>query len=99
MSTDSTLPLLKQFATYVTNHRIIHGGFQLEYKFENGFGASLVQHQYSYGGKHGLYELAVLDKNGKLCYSTPLTDDVLGFLSEQDVKEKLLDIQALPSQH
>lgn len=89
-------PLLEQFATHVIDHRLLHDGFQLVYKFQNGYGASLIRHQYSCGAEYGLYELAVLDKKGNLCYNTPVTDDIMGFLSEQDVKEKLLDIQALP---
>ena len=41
--------------------------------FENGYGASVVRHEYSYGGKSGLYELAVLDSSGDLTYDTPIT--------------------------
>jgi hypothetical protein len=63
--------------------------------FENGYGASVVRHEYSYGGKNGLYELAVLDSSGDLTYDTPITNDVLGYLSEQDVTEILIKIQQL----
>jgi len=63
--------------------------------FENGYGASVVRHEYSYGGKSGLYELAVLDSSGDLTYDTPITNDVLGYLSEQDVTEILIKIQQL----
>lgn len=63
--------------------------------FDNGYGASVVSHQYSYGGKDGLFELAVLDKNGKLTYDTPITSDVLGYLTPEKVTEKLIEIQDL----
>ena len=59
-------------------------GYQLLYKFDNGYGASVVKHDYSYGGKKGKYELAVLDKNGDLCYDTPITSDVIGYLTMSD---------------
>ena len=95
IETVPSLPLLEQFALHVVDHRLIHYGFQLVYQFENGYGASLIQHEFSYGGNRGLYELAVLDKEGNLDYSTCVADDVLGWLSEQDVKEKLLQIQSL----
>jgi len=64
-------------------------------QFENGYGASVVRHEYSYGGKNGLYELAVLDSNNELTYDTPITNDVLGYLSEQDITEVLIKIQQL----
>ena len=44
---------------------------------DDGFGASVVRHPYSYGGAVGLWELAVLDSNGRLTYETPITDDVM----------------------
>ena len=68
------------------------------YKFDNGFGASVVRHRYSYGGEDGLYELAVL-KDGELCYDTEITGDVCGYLSEEKVNELLHKINDLPEDH
>ena len=72
-----------------------YNGVQCIVNFENGFGASIVKHNYSYGGKEGLYELAVLNNEGDLTYDTPITNDVLGYLTEQDVTEVLIKIQQL----
>ena len=47
------------------------------YEFENGYGASVIKHDASYGGKMGLYEIAVLDSKGDFCYNTDITDDVI----------------------
>ncbi len=70
-------------------------GVQARFDFDNGFGVSVVKGPYTYGGDKGLYELAVLDKNGDLCYSTPITNDVIGYLREQDVTEVMEKIQQL----
>ena len=66
--------------------------------FDNGYGASVVVGPYTYGGEDGLYELAVLDSNGKLTYETPVTDDVEGYLSEDDVTKLMEQIQNLKQQ-
>jgi len=63
--------------------------------FENGYGASVVKHDFSYGGKDGLYELAVLDTKGDITYSTHITDDVIGYLTTQEVTDLLEQIQKL----
>ena len=65
------------------------------YKFSNGYGASVIQSKYSYGHEYGLYELAVL-KDGELCYSTPITDDIIGYLTADKVAEYLQQIEKLP---
>jgi len=70
-------------------------GYQLVYKFDNGYGASVVKHDFSYGGKKGLYELAVLDNEGALCYTTPITEDVVGHLSMGEVDKLLVEISHL----
>ena len=69
------------------------GGVQAVITFDNGYGASVVRHEYSYGGKDGLYELAVLDSNGELTYATPVTNDVIGYLRPEDVTDAMLVIQ------
>lgn len=74
----------------------INGGIQDIYKFPNGYGASVIE-----GGTmaRGL-ELAVLEvsENGdtNLCYTTPITDDVLGHLTRDELKETLEAIESLP---
>ena len=73
----------------------IYNGVGYTYQFENGYGASVVSHDGSYGGKQGLYEIAVLDSNGDLCYSTPITDDVIGYANEEKIKDTLDRIKSL----
>ncbi len=71
-----------------------YNGVQCIVNFKNGYGASIVKHDYSYGGKEGLYELAVLKSDG-IVYDTPITDDVLGYLTTNEVTEILIKIQQL----
>ena len=63
--------------------------------FDNGYGISVIQGPHSYGGKLGLYELAVL-KHDDIHYDNPVAGgDVRGFLSEDAVTELLIQIQKL----
>ena len=64
-------------------------------KFDNGYGASVVKGPHTYGGNDGLYELAVTDSNDDLTYTTPVTSDVEGYLTEEDVTILLKQIQNL----
>ena len=80
-------------------HPAFSEGTQKLYKFSNGYGASVVQNPYSYGGKDGLWELAVLKFEGKhfnLTYDTPLSKDVIGWLTPRKAENLLKKIQALP---
>lgn len=70
-------------------------GKKVRVQFDNGYGVSVVSHTFSYGGKDGLYELAVLDKNGDLTYKTPITNDVLGYLEPEQVTEIMAKVQSL----
>ena len=70
-------------------------GKQCIVQFSNGYGASIVQGPRTYGGDKGLYELAVFGKDGQITYDTPITSDVLGYLSEQEVEKTLSDIKNL----
>lgn len=73
-------------------------GSQRVVRFPNGYGASIVRGPYTYGGSDGLFELAVVRFDGDgwdLTYETPVTDDVLGWLTEAQVEETLAAIEAL----
>lgn len=60
--------------------------------FPNDYGASIIAD--GYGSERGLYEVGVLH-NGSLTYATPLTDDVIGWLTAEQVGETLDRIEAL----
>ena len=70
-----------------------------EFRFENGYGASVIKHKYSYGGEEDLWELAVLkydkDGNGHICYSTEIADDCIGWLTDEKVRDLLGRIKEL----
>jgi hypothetical protein len=63
-------------------------------QFDNGYEASVVRSDYTYGGDKGLYELAVF-KDGEITYDTPITDDVIGYLRPEDVTDVMAKIQEL----
>lgn len=90
-------------ATVERPHPAGMGGTQRIYRFGNGYGASVVQFPYSYGGDRGLWELAVTkyeredNDSYSLTYDTEITDDVLGHLEESEVDELLARIEALPA--
>lgn len=80
--------------------RPLNGGTQVVHRFENNFGASVVRHDFSYGGEDGLFELAVLTfaseaNDYELTYDTEITDDVLGHLTEEDVESLLKRIEKI----
>lgn len=70
-------------------------GVTTQINFDNGFGASVVSHTFSYGGDKGLYELAVLF-DGEIHYDNPVAmGDVRGHLTPEEVTELLIQIQKL----
>ena len=69
--------------------------------FDNHYGVSVIRGAYTYGGKKGLYELAVLymepeDKYSELVYDTPVTSDVEGYLTPDDVTRLMEQVSQLP---
>ena len=91
MTTNSS-PDHSAYTPYQT--RESNGGTQERYRFANGYGASvIIGGPYAYGG----LELAVIGPDGKLCYDTPITSDVLGYLSPSEVQPLLAAIAALPA--
>jgi hypothetical protein len=81
-------------------HTWSRNGSQRLFRFPNGFGASVVKHNFSYGCEEGLYELAVIAWNSEsdwgLTYDTPVTNDVIGWLTPGEVVETLQAIHDLP---
>lgn len=74
------------------------GGVQKLYRFDNGYGASVLQCSYSYGYEDDLWEMSVIKWDGDvfdMTFDTPIADDVLGYLDEDDVNEVLAQIEEL----
>lgn len=84
-------------------------GVQIQYRFPNGYGASVIRFKIniasseswvggSYGSEDDLWELAVIKWDGDgyaLNYDTPITDDVLGHLTDEQVQDTLKQIMEL----
>lgn len=84
-----------EFTEMVNDYSV--NGKRARMMFDNGYGVSVVQSDMTYGGKEGLYELAVLDdEEAGPIYYTSVTDDVLGWLTEDDVTTHMLEVQSLP---
>jgi hypothetical protein len=84
----------KKMRDFLQNTEYLNNGVRHIYKFDNGYGASVIKHDYSYGGRDGLWEIAVLE-NDELCYTTPITEDVIGHLSWENVENYLQKIKEL----
>lgn len=84
---------LTNYEEFIIKSGKLHDGSFKGFKFENGYGASLVHHSLSYG-----LELAVIKFNGDdwdLCYTTHITNDVLGHLTQSEVNTYLKQIKEL----
>lgn len=89
------------FTDYLVRHTTKESikGQQYLFYFSNGYGASVIRGEYSYGGEQGLWELAVIKLRGgnayTVVYDTPVTDDVIGYASVDKIKEALQQIKNL----
>lgn len=70
-------------------------GIQARHDFPNGYGVSVIRGFGTYGVDDGLYELGVM-RNGYLCYDTPITPDVVGYLTLEEAEELADQVAALP---
>lgn len=77
------------------NNTPTNSGIFSNMMFENGYGVSVIRTEMSYGNKEGLFELAVLDSTGDITYETPITADVIGWLTEEDVSRVMEQVQSL----
>ncbi len=81
-----------------TREDTLLGGVQHIHRFKNNYGASVIRNTYSYGGRSGLWELAVIYFNGDewdIVSTTHITDDVLGYLDDEKVLQTLAEISKL----
>lgn len=69
--------------------------YQALMHFKNGYGVSVLKGPSAFSDSERPYEIAVLH-NKKLCYTTYITDDVIGYQTEADVEKVLAQIEALP---
>jgi hypothetical protein len=85
---------MKTFNDLVFNPHPINNGVVSRLYFGNGYGVSVVKHDYSYGNEKGLYELAVVsEETGEILYDTPITEDVVGWLRPTDVTDIMSIVQ------
>jgi hypothetical protein len=91
-----------KFEDLTFEHNKYMNGEQAVHMFDNYYGVSVVRGQYTYGGKKGLYELAVIhmgpeDKESTIMYDTPITDDVIGYLTPEGVTDIMKQVKELPT--
>ena len=70
------------------------GGSHAVINFKNGYGASILVGKRFYSNGIDTYELAVL-KDGRLCYDTYITNDVIGRITKDEVTALMIQIQSL----
>ena len=87
----------EKFKDYIVEQNDL-GYPQMIYKFPNGYGASVIKFNYVYFG----IEIAVLrfDENGNwdIDFRTPITNDVIGGLNEEErdnVLQQIFDLEKL----
>lgn len=76
-------------------------GIQYVFRFRNDYGASVIKSEHSYGHEEDLWELAVIKFYGpgecqwSLNYETSITDDVIGNLTDREIRDLLQQIKEL----
>ena len=89
------------FNNYLLGKGLVDGGIHYVFRFENGYGASVIKAYWTYGGMKDLWELAVIRFFGKgnndyeLDYFTEITDDVCGYETDDGIRKLLARIKAL----
>ena len=86
---DELKEMSNEFKVFPLNNGFCYGAI-----FPNNYGISIIKHDGSYGRECDEWEIGVL-RNGKLCYTTPITDDVIGWLTDDEVMEVARNIAKL----
>lgn len=61
--------------------------------FDNDYGVSVLFGKGCYSNGIDTYELAVL-RYGFTCYDTEITDDILGYITKEEVTDVMLKLQS-----
>lgn len=69
------------------------GGKYAILNFDNGYGVSVLFGENYYSNGIDTYELAVL-RYGLICYDTEITDNVLGYITKEEVTNVMLKLQS-----
>lgn len=75
------------------------GGISFRFRFENGYGASVIKNTVTYGD---LWELGVIyfadesDESWNRIYAPAITEDIVGYLTDAGVRDVLDEIKNLP---
>ena len=88
------------YESFLVQRKDVFECVQYIFRFKNDYGASVIKHEGSYGNLNDLWELAVIKWNGNdwdIDYETPITGDVLGHLTDDEVRCALSDIRSLGS--
>ena len=83
------IPVMKQ-----EPHPLHEGGIQRTYQFKH-YLVSAIKTDFSYGGKKGLWEIAVLGKDSQFVTRDiwhDLDDDVIGYVTDSQLKQYLEDV-------
>lgn len=73
---------------------LFNGHKQAMLNFDNGYGVSVLFGKSFYSNGVDKFELAVL-KDGKLCFDTHITNEVVGYINSDKVTELMKLIQKL----
>lgn len=65
---------------------------QARINFDNNYGISVVQGNHLYCDEN-TYEVGIC-KNGRLCYTTPITDSVLEYQTEEQINKIMQELQS-----
>ena len=85
---------MKEFKDLEFKDKDYGDGKRAYLEFPNKYGVSVITGYGSYSDEDSPYELAVI-LNGGLCYDTHITNDVMGYLTSEEVTEIMKQIQEL----
>ena len=87
--------MFNNYHQYLSSKKTLVGGVALRFTFPNGYTGSVIRHLGSYGHAYGLWEIDVMHGN-EFVYDTPITDDFIGWLTNEEVEHILQQIRELP---